>query len=419
MALSPTEIGGVLALAAAAVLGVRGAFAWGRVRVEAAERLVARRAAFRERVGDSLNRARALRRSDRVRWAGWRDLVITRVVDEAPDVRSFHLIARDGRPLAPFEPGQFLAFRLHPAGKGEGDGEAVIRCYSLSGDPADLASYRVTVKRLRGGQGGRDGVGSSHFHGLTEGDIVEAKAPSGHFFLDRESARPAVFIGAGIGATPVLAMAKAMAASPQAPESWLFLGAHDASQALFKGEAAALAEAGVRVVRCHAHPAPGDRPGLDHDEAGRITIDLLRRLLPDGKRRFHLCGPPGMMADLVAGLAAWGVAEGDILYEAFGPATVRRAAPPPEGEGAPSSEVVFARSGKTRPWEASAGSLLDLAEASGLSLEAGCRAGNCGTCALPLTEGEVTYLSPPGAPPEPGICLPCVCIPKGRVVLQA
>jgi ferredoxin-NADP reductase len=229
-------------------------------------------------------------------------------------------------------------------------------------------------------------------------------------------------VGGGIGITPVLSMAKALVRRPDAPECWLFVGNRDRRGKLFAEELEALKAAGVKVVLCHSQPEADERPGLDHDEAGRVSLDLLRRLLPDERRRFHLCGPPAMMADLVAGLEAWGVADSDILYEAFGPATVKRASESTSSAGraeTETAEVVFAKSGKTRQWTSAAGSLLDLAEAAGIALEAGCRAGNCGTCAIPLVEGEVSYLSPPGEPPEEGSCLPCVCVPQGRVVVQS
>jgi ferredoxin len=64
-------------------------------------------------------------------------------------------------------------------------------------------------------------------------------------------------------------------------------------------------------------------------------------------------------------------------------------------------------------------SLLDLAEHAGIALPSGCRAGNCGTCAVALQWGEVNYVQPPGFPPEARTCLTCVAQPKGDIVLEA
>jgi len=81
-------------------------------------------------------------------------------------------------------------------------------------------------------------------------------------------------------------------------------------------------------------------------------------------------------------------------------------------------EVVFDRSGKTLSWIPDAGSLLDLAESNGIQLDFGCRAGNCGTCVTAIKEGEVSYMSEPGAEPEDGSCLACIAVPKGRLVVD-
>jgi ferredoxin-NADP reductase len=62
------------------------------------------------------------------------------------------------------------------------------------------------------------GVSSNHFHDRVQvGDVLEVKAPSGHFFIDPDPAVPAVLItglsksgfasGFGALATPLLALA--------------------------------------------------------------------------------------------------------------------------------------------------------------------------------------------------------------------
>ena len=45
-------------------------------------------------------------------WNGWRQFRVAAIVDEAQDVKSFYFVPVDGRPLAPFAPGQYLTFRL-------------------------------------------------------------------------------------------------------------------------------------------------------------------------------------------------------------------------------------------------------------------------------------------------------------------
>jgi ferredoxin len=63
--------------------------------------------------------------------------------------------------------------------------------------------------------------------------------------------------------------------------------------------------------------------------------------------------------------------------------------------------------------------VLELAEGQGVRIDAGCRAGSCGSCLVAVKSGEVEYLSKPEAEPEAGSCLTCICKPKSDLVLDA
>ena len=81
--------------------------------------------------------------------------------------------------------------------------------------------------------------------------------------------------------------------------------------------------------------------------------------------------------------------------------------------------MTFARSEKTVTWDGTEASLLDFAEANGIAMDSGCRAGNCGSCITALKSGNVEYLNEPGSTPETGSCLTCISIPQGDVTLDA
>jgi ferredoxin len=81
-------------------------------------------------------------------------------------------------------------------------------------------------------------------------------------------------------------------------------------------------------------------------------------------------------------------------------------------------DVTFARSGKKYPWQIATGTLLEFAEAQGIAVASGCRAGGCGTCQTTILAGEVSYRQTPDFDPEPGSCLLCVCTPKTPVTLE-
>ena len=174
---------------------------------------------------------------------------------------------------------------------------------------------------------------------------------------------------------------------------------------------------------CYSNPADKDKPGEDYHHAERVGVDLFKTLLPSNNYSYYFCGPPPMMNALAEGLEAWGVPEKNIHYEAFGPATVKKlkkAAPPPAADASAAAiEVTFVKSGKTIAWESDAGSLLDFAEAHGVSIDSGCRAGNCGTCITAVQGGSVDYVTEPGEMPEAGSCLTCISVPKENLKLDA
>ncbi len=176
----------------------------------------------------------------------------------------------------------------------------------------------------------------------------------------------------------------------------------------------------MQINVCYSDPRPGeDKAGEHYDHAERVSVDLLKRIVPMATAHFYLCGPPPMMQSMVEGLHAAGVEDRRIHYEAFGPASVKTAAPASSvaAAAAGSFEVGFSSTGKKVPWDGKS-TLLEVAEASGIRIDSGCRAGNCGTCITAIKQGTVNYPSPPGYTIEAGSCLPCVALPASSIMLD-
>jgi ferredoxin len=174
---------------------------------------------------------------------------------------------------------------------------------------------------------------------------------------------------------------------------------------------------------CFSNPQADELLGRDFQHRGHIDLALLRMQLPIKPYHFYICGPSAMMKSLVPALEEWGVPEARIHFEAFGPASIRRN-PTPVTESSTQDNVTdivvnFSQSGKQLSWSHSTGSLLELAEAHGVSVNSGCRSGSCGSCQTSIKSGEVSYRQPPDFDPEPGTCLLCVCSPKISLTLEA
>ncbi|WPZ33523.1 pyridoxamine 5'-phosphate oxidase family protein [Thalassobaculum sp. OXR-137] len=341
----------------------------------------------------------------------WRPFTVARIDAESDSIRSIYLTPADGDGIAPHRAGQYLPIRLALPGTDK----PLLRTYTIS-DAAQPGHLRISVKREAGG------AASGFLHAsLQPGDTVEAMAPRGDFVLDAASRRPVVLLSAGVGITPMIAMLNELVREGirrRAPREVYFIhGARDGSEQAFGPHLRRLAllAPGVNLHIRFSRPRPQDVLGADYASVGRVDLELLQGLLPFGDYDFYLCGPGGFVADLHAGLRGLNVAADRIHYEFFGPSTLPSAAP--AAVAAERAPVTFAASGKTAEWTPEAGSLLDLAEASGVPVDFSCRSGRCGTCAVKLLSGDVGYAETPEAAVPDGYALTCQAHPVGPVSL--
>ncbi len=351
----------------------------------------------------------------------WRPFRVARIVRESTSIVSFHLEPADGAGLPAYQAGQHLPIRL----RRDASEPALIRTYTLSAAPSD-GDFRISVKR--------DGAVSSYLHDqVAVGDLLEARAPEGGFVVDAAEHRPLVLISAGVGSTPMLAMLRHVVyeglRTRRLRQTWFLHSARTAAERPFDTELAALIKLGngaIQVVRALSQPEGSATQGVNYDYRGRLSTDLLQAVLPFGDFDFYLCGPGAFTQDLYDGLRALRVPDDRIHAEAFGPSTLERSQDP--GQAAllpalapPSTEpvhVVFAKSGKEARWLPGSGTLLELAEARGLTPEFSCRGGTCGTCRTAVLSGEVTYKTPPTAPVGAAESLICCAVPAAGQGLQ-
>ncbi len=339
-------------------------------------------------------------------WKGFRDLRVTDVCRESPQVLSIRLQADDRDPLPPALPGQYLTVKIPGAGD-----PAPLRSYSLSGDPS-AGYYRISVKRED------HGLVSGWLHAHAQpGMLITAAAPRGDFCL-AEDRRPVVLVSAGIGATPVLAMLHALAVEGSGRDIWWLHSARNRENQAFAAEVATLIES-----------LPHARQQVFYTETqGRLTRDAVAALgLPtDGV--VYLCGPTQFMTDIRAELVDIGFDPALIHSELFGalpainPGVVETGTrtPPHQPAGPPGTgpPVTFARSGLTVNWSPDYRSILDLAEACDVPTRYSCRSGVCHVCVTGIVAGTTTYIQEPLEPPAGETVLICSAAPETEVVLD-
>ena len=227
-------------------------------------------------------------------------LRVTSVVDEGQGVVSVYLAGRRLDRL-PVEAGQFLGWRF--LGR---PGWTRSHPYSLSAAP-DGRSLRISVKSL--------GDGSAEVASLRPGTRVLVEGPYGRLSA-RARTRPKVaFIGAGVGITPLRALAEGMSYAPG--EAVLLYRFRD--RPLFEREFEVLArERGLRILwlpgrRRAAGSWLGRSAGTADDAA------TLRHWVPDlADRDVYVCGPEPWARDVHRSAEALGVPRDRIHVEAFG-----------------------------------------------------------------------------------------------------
>src|SRR3954470_7508235 len=241
------------------------------------------------------------------------DLTVTGIHAETALIRAIKLARPHGEPLPTWDAGAHVKVRLPDGGE---------RSYSLintSLDPTATTrphTYRLGVRLEQPSQGG-----SQFMHTLKVGDILSVSTPRNNFPLE-PSSKPVVLLAGGIGVTPVLSMATALAAGER-PYRFIYAG-RSRDQLAFLREIETL---------------NGERLTIHTDDTSGIfdIKGLMASLTAD--EPLYLCGPKPMIDAAIQGARDLGWADGRLRFEIFATAA------PVAGDQP--FEVVLNHSGKT------------------------------------------------------------------------
>jgi ferredoxin-NADP reductase len=262
---------------------------------------------------------------------------------------------------ADYQPGQYVGIGLRI------DGRWHWRSYSLTSVPKrDNKLISITVKATP------EGFLSTHLvNGVKSGTIVRLASPKGDFAMPDPPPAKALFVTAGSGITPVMAMLRSIAARGQSADIVHVHSAPSAEDVIFHDELRKLHD-GRDDYRLHLQLT---------DAAGHLDFGRLDDIVPDWRDRpTWACGPPAMLDTIEQVWADAGVPENQLHTERFVIARTDKG-----GEG---GTVTFALSDKTVEVDG-ATSLLEAGEKVGIQMPFGCRMGICQTCVLPLESGHV------------------------------
>jgi ferredoxin-NADP reductase len=325
---------------------------------------------------------------------------IDEILLETADVLSLWLQGADSAALPPALPGQYLTL-IWPDG--------LSRTYSLSATQADQR-YRITVKLVRDPQGVL-GRASARIAKLRVGDMLAVGRPRGSFHPDVDDDTPLVLAAGGIGVTPIMNMVDRVTRGGRRNVLAAFGMRRRAEHPLFHALRHLAAERqGLKVMLAYSQHDGEVVPGLPPPKFGRLTAaDLLPHAAVPLAEVF-LCGPGDFIRQLHNGLVEAGINPLCIRYESFGPSTLLPGRSDGATDPAGRFAVSFTRSEIEAIWSPASGTLLNLAEAAGISPTFGCRSGSCGLCRIAITKGSVRYVDPIDEP-DAGYVLPCCAVP--------
>jgi 3-ketosteroid 9alpha-monooxygenase subunit B len=293
-------------------------------------------------------------------------LAVVDVIDETADTRSFVLeIPSALRETFAHAAGQYCTFRATV------DGEAVVRCYSMSSSPDVGEPFTTTVKRVPGGR-----MSNWMNDELRAGTTIEVMRPAGLFVL-RPTDVPIVAFAGGSGITPVIAIVKSALATTTRPITLVYAN-RGADSVIFADELERLrATAGGRLSVHH------------HLDAERGFLDAPACAALVGERTdadFYVCGPGPYMDTVEAGLALLGIPPAQLFIERF---TVDEA---DVADPVSVTETLVIRLDRRKHTIAypAGHTVLDAARRAGLSPPFSCESGSCATCLAHLDEGAAT-----------------------------
>ena len=312
----------------------------------------------------------------------WMQCTVAAVRDVTPTIREFVLLP-DNVDITSAAIGSHIQVGMTIGGRRD------TRCYSLVGT-FDPAAYRIAVRLAPDSRGG-----SRAMWQLAPGARLDVSNPTSLFEIDWRRKNYCLIAG-GIGITPMLGIAAALARKP------VDVAMHYAVRS--RQDAAYLDEL-VTLL--------GDRLSVHAGDAGqRLDLDAIFASLPHGTMAI-MCGPMRMLEAARKSWAASGRPASDLRFETFGSSGLL----PTESfrvrvkDTGAESEVPQSRS------------MLAALNDAGFEVISDCQRGECGVCAIDVTaiDGEIdhrdVFFSDEQKHDNRKIC-PCVSRARGTVTVD-
>ncbi len=281
------------------------------------------------------------------------EVTVSEVRNETAAIKALVLTQADGGELPVFEAGAHIDIMT---------GNGMRRSYSLMGDPADRSSYLLGVLREPESRGG-----STWIHDSVEpGDTLQITKPLNNFALEM-SAGNHILIAGGIGITPILAMARSLAAS--GADFDFHYCTRRAEDTAFRKDVESVA--GSRLTYHHDGGDPSQGIDLAEILGGEQSADT----------HVYVCGPRTLIDAVRETAGQW--PEDRVHFELFA------AAPDQDWVNQPFDIYLSRR--RMDLSVAADQTILEAIRAAGEFVDSSCEQGLCSTCQVRVISGAIEH----------------------------
>ena len=309
-----------------------------------------------------------------------------------------------------YKSGQFITV-IVPAD----NGKKVRRSYSMSSSPYTDTAVAITVKRVAGGL-----VSNYLIDNVKKGDFLEVIEPMGHFFVepDANNSRHVVLIAGGSGITPLISIAKTILKAEPKSKVSLVYGSRTVESIIFWKKLVDMELADrkrFQVVHILSKPVDSWAGLRGRINKANIVVMLKEFDIHFKHEEFYLCGPEGMMQEVLDMLKMFEVPKERIFKENFNAPMLDEEVELPETDGLQTREITVKYDGddftfKVEPHQ----TILEAALELDIDLPYSCQAGMCTACLGKCTEGKIKMDEDDGlteAEIKEGFVLTCVSHP--------
>jgi len=291
-----------------------------------------------------------------------------------------------------YKPGMYI--RLHGLSNSN-----VWRCYTVSKIKED--EFRITVKR-------DEGLGSQAIHNLIPNEKVLMSGPFGNATI-RKSSDSIFLLSAGIGITPSVSKLQGLIDMCYDKPIQLIHVARSRQDIALWDEVTKLSQQ-LPHIKLSLYLTK-EKLSTSTFIAGRPNLQEISKEIELTGSDLHICGPvqfTKIISNLLTDKSRLFV---DTFFTPVTEIKLRKI------KKSDPIKVILARSNITKYWNSEDGTLLEFAEANGVTVSSHCRAGICNACACKIISGSTTRVLGSDSVDQLDTLL-CCSVPNDTVVLD-